>query len=435
ALIGLTAIAGILLIGIICSTIADKFKISNILLLIITGVIINNIKIQGNKIIEFSPVFLTSLATLALVMIVFDGTSRFKWREIDTFSVKVLKLVLVFIVFNAIFLTIATHIFFRLESTNIVYEIALALIFAFINCETDPGSVLVMLKNGREKISKILQIESVLNTPFIVLLPFIIIDLMESVRMEAIIPKLAEQFLPFIQQFVTGVGSGVLIGIIFFKFMKKRYSEQLSPLAIVTAALITYTLAENLGGNGVLAVTVLGLFFGNVIVAQKEQLKEFSNVFTNALEILVFVFIGIVIEIPRSPGFLFGSIFLFLIYLVIRFAAIQVTFKGEYNFKEKLFMTLNVSKGITVASIAFAITILYADENSILYNLKGVMPMLNLTLIFMLYSIILSTIVIKYIDLFLKKHEEAEPVVPQPIQTNPKKPEKKPKKNTPKRKD
>lgn len=384
---------------------ADKLKIPNVLLLIIVGIVLNILTRGANKELYFPPVFLTGIAILALVMITFEGSSKFKWREINTVSTKVLKLVLVFIFLNAVFLTLTTFFIFRFTSDSIFYEIGLALIFAFINSGTDPGAVLIMLREGREKISKVLRIESVINTPFVVLLPFIIIELMESVWTEEIISTLIEQFLPFIQQFVSGIGAGVLIGIIFFKFMRRRYSQRLSPLGVVTAALLTYTIAENLGGSGVLAVSTLGLFFGNVVVKKKEQLREFSEVFTNALEILVFVFIGFIIEIPFTFDFFFRSFVLFLLYLCIRFAAIHITFKSEYNFREKLFMTLNVSKGIAVATIAFALTTLYVEKSSVLYNLSGVIPLLNLTLVFMLYSIILSTIVVKYTNLFVQKSD------------------------------
>lgn len=395
-----------MLIGIISSIISDKLKIPNILLLILFGMILNHVKSQGENLIQFPAEFMTSLAFLALVMIVFDGTSKFKWRDVDTLSIRVLKLVSVFIVLNAIFLTIATFFLFRFNSSTLIYEIALALIFSFINCGTDPGAALVMLEKGRERLLKILKIESVFNTPFMVLLPFIILDLMANVSSEGIFTMLAGQLLPFLQQFVTGIGAGVLMGIVFFKFMRKRYSKNLSSLAIITAAMLTYTMAENLGGNGVLAVSTLGIFFGNFLVAQKEQIMEFSSVFAHALEILVFVFIGMIIEIPFTFDFFLRSIILFSIYLLIRFASINIVFR-ESDMKEKLFMTFNVSKGIAVASIVFTFIALYSDNTSILYNLSGVIPLLNLTLAFMLYSIIVSTVVVRNKDVFLNHNTKS----------------------------
>ena len=62
--------------------------------------------------------------------------------------------------------------------------------------------------------------------------------------------------------------------------MKKYYSYTLSPLAMITAAVLTYVGAEALGGNGVLAVTTAGLMFGNLYhVKHMRKLQEFGEIF------------------------------------------------------------------------------------------------------------------------------------------------------------
>jgi NhaP-type Na+/H+ or K+/H+ antiporter len=259
-----------------------------------------------------------------------------------------------------------------------------------------------MLRDNKHKIVRLLEIESIINTPFIVIIPFIIIDLMKSVNINLIFTKFIEQIAPFLQLIVSGIGAGVLVGIIIFKFMRKAYSEVISPLSIITATLLTYILAENLGGNGVIAVTVLGLFFGNIYVKEKLQLQEFSSIFANSLEILVFILIGMIINIPLNVWFFINSLILFILYLGIRFIAIDFTFhKSNISLKEKVFMTLNVQKGIAVAVIAFTLSIMYADTNNLLSSIQGVPDILNLILIFMLYSIILSTVLSKFLDYFL----------------------------------
>ena len=206
--------------------------------------------------------------------------------------------------------------------------------------------------------------------------------------------KFVEQIGPFIQQFVTGIGAGIVVGLIVFKIMKKKYSETLSPLTIITTALLTYILAENLGGNGVLAVTTMGLFFGNIYVTHKLQLREVSAFFANSLEILVFILIGLIIKIPLNYVFILKSIILFVIYLVIRYVAISIALRERgYDFKEKMFMTFNVQKGIAVAVVAFTLTTLH---------MGGIQTILHLTLLFMLYSIIISTIVVRFSKYFVK---------------------------------
>ena len=398
-LLYLTYIAVILLIGIVCTSLSRLIKISNILLLLIIGIILNKIKYQGQSLIHFPGVFLTSIAILALVMIVFDAASRFKFKEFDTFSIRALKLTAIFLLLNLIFLSISTYHIFNISSFLIV------VLFAALMSGTSPDAVLAMFKETKNRIVKMIEIESILNTPLVVLIPFIVIDLIKSTKQGLTVSEVSlfmQQFAPFLQQFVSGIGSGILVGIILLKIMRKKYSATLSPLAVITAALLAYILAENLGGNGVLAVTVMGLIFGSFYVKEKVQLHEFSAMFSNSLEILVFILIGLLIDFPLNLNFIIKSALLFLIFILIRFFAITLSFSHtDFTFKEKIFMSLNVQKGIAVAVVAFTLSMLYLDKTSVLFASSDLPTILHLTLAFLLYSIIISTIIVKLSRFFI----------------------------------
>lgn len=384
----LTYLALVLLVGIICTILSKKIKIPNIILLMMAGIFLGNIYYKGEALINFPDVFLTSISILALVLIVFDSSSRFKLREFTSLSTQALKLTGVFLLLNVVFLTFFT---FKIFSTSSIF---MALLFSTLMSGTAPDAVLVMLKKSKVKIFELLQVEALINTPLIVLLPFVMLDFIKSVRVEYIFSKSLEQIGPFIQQFVTGIGSGIVVGLIVFKVMKRNYSETLSPLTIITSALLTYILAENLGGNGVLAVTTMGLFFGNVSVTHKLELREVSAFFANSLEILVFILIGLIIKIPLNFVFISKSLMLFIIYLAIRYVAITISLRSmHYNFKERLFMTFNVQKGIAVAVVAFTLTTL---------NMAGITTILHLVLLFMIYSIILATVAVRFSTYFVK---------------------------------
>jgi len=413
ALLFLTYLAVILLIGIISTLISRRLGLPNILLLMVVGILLSKVTYNNQPLFSFPDIFLTSIGLLALVMIVFDSSSRLKIKEFDRFSVKTLKLSGLFLLANMVLLSLFTVLIFKIP---LAY---LAVMFAALMSGTDPSTVFVMFKGTKNKIIEMLEVESIINTPLIVLMPFIILDLMGSIRKELVMTKIIEQILPFIQQFVAGIGAGVLVGIIVFKLMRRKYSETLSPLAIITSALLTYIIAENLGGNGVLAVTVLGLFFGTIYVKEKTVLQEFSNVFANSLEILVFVLVGFIINIPFSASFLIKSFILFLIYLLIRFATIQLLFAKEYDIKERIFMSLNVQKGIAVAVVAFILTTLTFTKVELVngveqavetafVSLPGASVILNLTLAFILYSIIISTVLIKLSRFFIKTEIKKE---------------------------
>jgi NhaP-type Na+/H+ or K+/H+ antiporter len=396
-LVFLTYFSVILLIGLLTSIISHRFKIPNVLLLLLIGIGMGRIYYNGTKLIQFPDLFLTGISILALVMIVFDSASRFKLSKFDYFSLHTLWLSIVFLIFNMVFLTGLTMLIFDVKS------LFLALVFSSLMAGTDPAAVLSMLRNSTNKVFEFLRLEALLNTPLVVLLPFIILDLRNTFSEDLAIVHIVDQIIPLLQQFVVGIGSGVLIGLIMFKFMRKRYSLVLSPLAVITSALLAYIIAENLDGNGVLAVTSMGLLFGNVYVKQKLQLQSFSTVFSNSLEILVFVLIGLIVALPISIEFFLKSLFLFIIYILIRYMSVVFSLRGmDFTHSEKLFIALNAQKGIAVAVVVFSFASL---------GVSGIETILNLVLAFMLYSIIFSAIVVKFHGLFITKIDEKKVVL------------------------
>ena len=387
ALTIVTSITLLLLVGMLSSILANKFKISEVLILLLVGMVIGKINYQGQSIVSFPQTFLISISIIALVMIIFDASSNFKLRELDTLSFKALKLISIFLLFNLIFLTIAVKVVFGIP-------IIFALMFSSLMAGTSPSATLTMLKAKKQKVVQILKIESILNTPLVVLLPFLILD-MRGIEFNLLFTKFVQQISPFLQQIINGVGTGVVLGIIAFEIMRERYSEKYSPIAMTIMALLTYIVAENLGGNGVLSVTTLGLLFGNFRFKEKVGIKTFGTAFANLLEILVFILIGLVIKIPLTKDFLLSSLYLFFVYILIRYVSVMVFARKEkFTFKEKLFMTFNIPKGIAVAVVAFILATYTAIEIKIL---------LDLILAFILYSIILSTIVTAFQGFFLGK--------------------------------
>lgn len=389
ALFYLTYLGIILLVAVLCSIVSNKIKVPNVLLLILVGFGLNQLTYQGEKLISFPPEFLTSIAILALAIIVFDSSSRLKLKELDDFSFKALKLTGLFFVLNLTLLTMAAYLIF--DNTILV-----ALLFASLMSGTSPDVVLSILQQSKNKAVELLKIESIINTPLTVLLPFIVFDLIKQVEATFSVTAFISQILPFLQQIVAGIGSGIVVGLVVFKIMKKYYSARLSPIAVIASTLLTYILAENLKGNGVLAVSTLGLLFGTFYVKEKEHLLDFSLVFSNLLEILVFVFVGLMMSLPFSYMFYVKSLALFSIFLGIRYISVYFSFSKENSLKEIIFMTLNVPKGIAVAVVVFTFLSMLSET-----ALLTISPVIEYSLAFLLYSIILSTVVSIFSSYFI----------------------------------
>ncbi|MBT4350934.1 hypothetical protein HOD20_00260 [archaeon] len=388
----LTSLTVILVVGILIGIIAKKLGIPNMLLLILMGILLRQSPFDFSILADN---FLITISILTMVMLVFDGSSRLKIKELDTYSMVSIEITLLVVVFNLLFLSIATYFIMGVKS------VLLCFLFAGVMSGTDPSSVLMLFQTKSNKVTDLLKFESIINTPIVVLIPFIILDIMKLGSLE--VTSFVDQILPFLQQIVVAIGTGVFIGLIVFRGMKKFYSEQISPLMLITSALMTYILAQNMDGNGVLAVTVLGLMFGNIYIKQKASLQEFSYMLSNSFEIIVFIFVGFLISVSFTWELIVRSLVLFLIMQVLRFLAVYSShLHDNLTLKNKIFMALNAPKGIAVAVVAFLLM-----QDKVFTSSPESTTIINLILLFLIYSLTSSAILSKFSKFFIHLKVEA----------------------------
>jgi len=420
ALLALTNIAIILLLGALCSVMAKKIRISDVLVLLVLGLLLGRIAYKGQSLFVFDNSFLVGVGVLALVMVAFDNTSRFRIKEHSAYSPQAFKVLGLFALFSILLLPLFIVKLFFIDAGTL--NILLALVFTIVILGTDLDAVLAMLQDSAgeraKKVLGFLHTEAVISTVLVVLIPFIIIDIIKNFTLwqEGVVSSLVAQVPLLLFQLIIGVGAGVIIGIIVLKTMQKVYHEHFSPIGLLSATLLSYLLAEHLGGNGALAVASLGFLFGRVYVKEKPKLQEFSYMLSNSLEILVFVLLGLVIIIPLTKDFIINSLVIFALMLLCRLTAVFIALKKDYSAREKFFVAFNMPKGIALAAIIFMLA---------LYNDSNLNTILQLILAVTIYSLVLSTLVDKLPWKFapekIEKSEKAR--VAKPKKTN--KPKKK----------
>ena len=382
----LTSLSILLLLGLWLTYLCQRFKMSNVLVLIIAGVLISFLRFKGEKLISFSSDFLISIAVIALIMIVFDSTSQFRLSKIVKETGKAIEVSSLFLIACIIVVSIAAKYIFG-------FEWWISFLFSSMMLGTDPSGVVAVLSDIKHQAISFLEWESIVNTPLTVIIPFMVIEMSKSFQWGTVLSKFLEQIVPFLQQIITGVGAGVVVFLVIFKILRGKYIEVLTPIALLVSALLTHELAVGLGGNGVLAVTALGLMFGNVYFKKKDVLKTFGHLFSTLFEILVFLLLGLSITLPASGTFYLKALALFGIYILVRVGVIFFVFRGDKTrkIKEKLFMSFNTSKGVAVATVVF---LLVAQG-------IGGKSLIDLGVLFILYSLVLSTVVAKMSHFFL----------------------------------
>ncbi len=381
----------LLLIGITLTIIANKIKISNIFLLILSGMFLSYANMVGWIHIEFSDVLLVSLALITLVMVVLEGSSRFTVRRIEQYSMSSLKMMLTFMFFAIAFLAIiASQLFFeKLTTTTFLFSAILAVTLV----GTDPSSVFKMLKNSGNKVVQILELEAIFNTPFTIILPFIFLNILTSVD-QSVGQIIVGQIGPLILRITEGIGMGVLIGYFVAKIFKKFYIKDLSPLLLLTAALIAYIGSESLGGSGVLTVATMGVFLGNMLAEkQEEEYQQFSGLLSNLFIMIVFILTGLLINVDLNLMFVGKVVLLYFITLIVRFVSVHLSLaKEKFNFKEKIFLTLTIPKGVAVAVVVLSLVVLNLSVQNTIY-LETTIKAIVLS---MVLSLLIATIVVPF---------------------------------------
>ena len=380
----LTLISVILLVGLLSSMLANKLRTPDVFVLVIVGIILGVFNELGWINVTIDQALISGLGLIALILIVFEATAKLTLKEVDVVSIPALKITLFTVIANLIILAIATSgILFGFKSEFLFISI----LFAALMCGTSADIIMQMMSGTKSKLMRVLEVESIINTPLTVLLPLIIVQLQRGVPKSVVTGFTADLLL----QITSGLGAGLLVGLIVFKAMHKKFSEKFSPIAVITAVLLAYVLAENINGNGIIAVTTLGLFFGNLDLKNKQELLDFESGLSTLLKVIIFVIIGVIIKFPLTLDFILRSLLLFLIYLFGRFFGLLPF--SSYSIKERVFMTLSGAKGLAVV----VVTLILASQ------VAGFDPILDYILAFVLYSIIFSTIAIWLKGWFLGK--------------------------------
>lgn len=392
----LTNLSVVLVVGVLAAILAERLRIPRILALLIAGVVLGVLRYNNQQLITFPESFIVVMALLTLILVVFEGTSRIRIREVDKPSSKALKLVLVNIVLNLVLLTPIIILLF-LHSFDI-RNILIASSFSILASGTDVAAVFAILQKKSYKTKKwfdILKIESIINTPIVVVIPLIILEVVKNISSEGFVNAFITQLPNVVQSFVVGLGSGVFVGIIIIKALRHTHKVLTAQLGLLTAAIVTYVLSENFQGDGVIAVATLGIMFATVSMRHKEEIRRFNTTASLLFEIIVFTLLGLVIPLPKTGLFLFLSLTIFGVLLVIRLLSVHISLSKEANPREKLFLALESPKGIAVGVVTLSI---------LFSNIIGVRILSSLILSFIIYSLVLSSIVsLYYQDKLLNK--------------------------------
>jgi NhaP-type Na+/H+ and K+/H+ antiporter len=334
--IGILVIVGVIVLSLRRK--AEGSRTGYKLVLVLLGLLLGMISLGESSALHFDKYFLKSFCVFLLIILLFELSVRLNPDNIhlDFFNV---TMFLAILMLNVFVLGMITSL---LVNINFIHGVIFAIVLSSIEY------FLVDQLKG----------EGDLANPFIILFAFSIMVFY------AIEGNTFDKAVYFLRYMVTGIGMGVLAGIIVFRSLRNQYVTPANELGMVAVAVATYILAEQLAGSGLFAVLVLGTFFGNSFVRKTTHMHRFSPFIFKTLEMLIFLMIGFVVVIHFRDGLWWKSLVLFFIYILLRLLIIHLYYK-HYSMDNKLLLAF-APKGMILGVMILVLGVYGSVEDSLL---------------------------------------------------------------------
>jgi sodium/hydrogen antiporter len=282
----------ILLVVAIFSGLIGKLPISFQMIFVIAGMIVGWLFIGFVDVTQppYSTIIFL-IAEIALVLVLFSDASRVGLKALENnLSTRLLTIGLPITIILGVI--IATLIF-----PGIPWWVAGIIGAALAPTDAALGQIVVQNKKVPKRIRSTIEIESGLNdggsVPFLLL--FVAIGLA------------AEAFKPsgyFVEVALEQIGFGILVGLVVglgggWLVLKARDKEWITPnfqrISFLAMAILTFLIADELGGSGFIAAFIGGLALGYMIKDAGNILIDFSEAEGQFLNLAVFFLLGIVV--------------------------------------------------------------------------------------------------------------------------------------------
>ena len=292
------------------------------------------------------------IGVVALIIILFDGGMHIGWRRFRRAALPIASLGIVGTFATAALMAVCAHYLFGFDWTT-------AWIIGAALSPTDPAVMFSILGNKsiRGRTGTILEGESGMNDPVAIAL---MIGILEFATEDG------GSVWTILTNFVVEMGVGLAIGVAgaaaLLVFMRRVElpSEGLYPLRTLAAAGVIYGLASVSGGSGFIAVFIAGIALGDLDAPYKSQIRRFQVSLASLAEIVVFVALGLTVDVRElidDRVWLDGLLLAILLAFVVRpLALAPLLLPLRLRMGERLFVAWSGLKGaVPILLAAFAI--------------------------------------------------------------------------------
>lgn len=334
-------IGSIFILALFAIRFSNKYGVPSLLLFIVLGMSFGAIGVEFENF-----VFADQFATISLMVIIFYGGFGTNWNMAKPVAKEAIILSSIGVVVTALVTGVFAHFVLG-------FSLLEGMLLGSVVASTDYASVSNVLRsknlNLKYNTASLLELESGSNDPAAYTMTMVFLSII--IGTDVSIPGL------ILSQIILGIGIGALFAFIISKLltMLSLNADGLYAVFMAAAMLITFGATDFLGGNGFLALYILGIYLGNQEFKGKRDIIFFYDGFSEIMQIGLFFILGLLSNfsdfISNFPIAIALMVFITLIARPLSIYGLMLPFKLKTN--QKNLISLAGIRG--AAAIAFAI--------------------------------------------------------------------------------
>lgn len=269
----------ILILALLAIRVSNKHGIPALLLFLVLGMVFGAL---GFKFDDFE--FADNFATVALMVIMFYGGFGTRWEMAKPVAKEAIVLSSLGVVATALLTGLFCHYVLGFEWLE-------GMLIGSIVGSTDYASVSNILRsknlNLKYNTASLLELESGSNDPTAYTMTMVFLSVMMGSQLS--IPALV------LSQVAIGLGLGFAAAYVVGKMLKNipLGADGLYAVFMAAVILVTYAATSLFGGNGYLALYILGIYLGNLEFRGKRDIVFFFDGLSEIMQIGLFFLLGL----------------------------------------------------------------------------------------------------------------------------------------------
>jgi len=342
-------------IGFITTTIFERTRISEVILLMLFGLILgpvlHTVDVSPNSIIVSVLPFVSTLALIVLLfyaglMMDLFAVARAITRSM-TFTVGVFALTVILITLFSVLI--------------LQWPLLNSILLGTVLGGTGSAIVVTMVEKAhiREETKSLLILESTITDALCIIIAGIIIQIMVSGQT----PEAATVFNLLLSSFTIAIFLGALCAAVWTIVMKYEWLSRYSYMLILALVFCLFGITETLKGNGGFAVLVFGIILGNMKKFKKmlkfkneAKISPMTLIIQEEITFFVRTFFFVYIGLLLSPSNLAGAVLLVSLILLgiilLSRMALQKALLPLIPQKEKNIIITMLPRGLAAAVLA-----------------------------------------------------------------------------------